>query len=189
MEKTLDASVLGKLLRYDPLTGYLYWLPRDQSLFKGTRSWAAKAWNARHAGKQAFTAIKEEDNRYYIGAVFGSLYRASRVVWALNYGTWPDHHLDHINGDTLDNRLENLRDVPNIVNHKNETMSKNNTSGFNGVYWDKQTGKWRAMVKVNFRTIPLGRYLDFDDAVAARKAANIKYGFTDRHGLPLEIKT
>lgn len=185
MEKDLDAKILPKLLRYDPLTGLLYWLPRDQSMFKGTRSWAAKAWNSQWAGKQAFTAVKEEDNRYYIGAIFGDLYRASRVIWALHHGKWPEHHLDHINGDTLDNRLENLRDVPNMVNHRNETMSKNNTSGFNGVYWDKQTGKWRAMIKVNFRTIQLGRFVNFDDAVAARKAANVTYGFTERHGLPL----
>lgn len=185
MEKDLDASILPSLLRYDPETGWIYWLPRPQSMFKGTRPWAAKAWNAKFAGTRAFTAINVEAGGYYIGAIFGDLYRASRVIWALHHGKWPEHHLDHINGDTLDNRLENLRDVPNIINHRNETMSKNNTSGFNGVYWDKQTGKWRAMIKVNFRTIQLGRFVNFDDAVAARKAANITYGFTERHGLPL----
>lgn len=109
------------------------------------------------------------------------------MIWALVHGKWPDADLDHENGDTLDNRLENLRDVTNSVNHKNEKkkMSKNNTSGFNGVYWDKQTQKWRAMIKVNFRTIQLGRFVNFEDAVSARKEANVKYGFTDRHGLPL----
>lgn len=183
-------ETLRRLLQYQPDTGQLVWLPRDPMWFSPVHPWTHKIWNKRWAGVRAFTAIKKPNDpkqQYYVGAVLNVNYRACRVAWAIHHGEWPQYDVDHVNGNTLDDRIENLRDVPNAINHRNEAMSRNNTSGHNGVYWDRQTGKWRALIKVGFKSICLGRHVNFADAVAARKAADIRYGFTDRHGLPLDV--
>jgi hypothetical protein len=54
----------------------------------------------------------------------GELYVAHRVAWALYYGSWPEHTIDHINRDPSDNRIENLRDVPQAVNNTNKSRYK-----------------------------------------------------------------
>ena len=54
----------------------------------------------------------------------GEQYVAHRVAWALHHGDWPEHTIDHINRDRSDNRLENLRDVPQAVNNTNKSAYK-----------------------------------------------------------------
>ena len=83
--------------------------------------------------------------------------------------------IDHINGNPLDNRRCNLRICANSENSKNCGISKNNTSGVTGVQKIKKTGKYRARITVNRREIRLGHYDSFDEAVKARKQAEIKY--------------
>jgi len=56
-------------------------------------------------------------------------------------------HVDHINGDTLDNRKENLRICKHKENLKNQRIRKNNTSGYRGVYFNKSHKKWRAQIQ------------------------------------------
>lgn len=104
---------------------------------------------------------------------------------AVLMGRAPRHHVDHINRDKLDNRRENLRLVPAVVNVRNHSNSTRNTSGHNGVSWVKcehkvkgQTyqrwtdgdGRWRAFIVVNNRQVFLGYFRSFEDAVAARVA-------------------
>lgn len=54
--------------------------------------------------------------------------------------------VDHINGNGLDNRRTNLRVVPLSVNRLSAKVSKNNTTGFKGVVFEKRTGKWVSRV-------------------------------------------
>lgn len=109
-------------------------------------------------------------------------YRAHRLAWLYVYGKWPSGELDHINHDRQDNRIENLRDVERTDNGRNLSIKSNNTSGVTGVQWNRQNQNWRARVMVDGYTINLGSFDNFDDAVAARLAANDKYGFHDNHG-------
>lgn len=178
----ITPDLCRQLLRYDPATGKLFWRDRPVSMFAdlGFRpAHAAALWNSKWAGKEAFTAMSQG---YHVGAIFRHLFKAHRVAWAIVHGSWPSDHIDHISGNRADNRIGNLRDVPNVENHRNESRSKNNTSGVNGVCWDRQTGRWRAGIKVNYRHVCLGRYDDIADAIAARRKANRRYGFTERHG-------
>jgi len=112
----------------------------------------------------------------------GKQYLAHRLIWLYVYGKFPDDQIDHINGDPSDNRIENLRDVTNQENNKNRSKNCNNTSGHIGVCWDKDAEKWRARIDVNGGTKHLGYFNVLEDAVAARQAASVKYGYHKNHG-------
>lgn len=85
------------------------------------------------------------------------------------------YSVDHINGNTLDNRKGNLRICLNKDNVKNSKRPHNNTSGVKGVCWDKNRSKWMAKIKVDQRTINLGRYNDIEEANKAYFNAGRKY--------------
>ena len=171
-------ATLRKLLSYDPNTGLLTWKRRSPEMFKAENR--SNAWNARHAGKEAFTATMAQG--YKIGSVLGSVYYAHRVAYAVHYGKWPAQHIDHISGDAADNRITNLRDVSQSMNCRNTAMQSSNTSGVCGVSWHKGSGKWQAHVKLYGKQKYLGTFDNIDDAAAARKAAEAGHGFTERHG-------
>jgi hypothetical protein len=156
---------LRKHVAYDPETGALTW--RTGS--KGHR-----------AGAAAFTNLKLSG--YLRGRVLGVDLLAHRAAWAIYYGEWPEDQIDHINGNRADNRITNMRDVSPSENRRNAAMSMNNTSGYNGVGWDKRAGKWRAVIGVGGRIRPLGRFANLDEAIAARKAAEVAHGFHENHG-------
>ena len=90
----------------------------------------------------------------------------------------PDNMMpDHIHGETSrhDNRKCNLRICTNQENCRNSKIAKNNTSGVTGVYWDNTYKKWKSQIKVNYKYISLGYFVDFKDAVKARKEAEEIY--------------
>ena len=83
--------------------------------------------------------------------------------------------VDHINGNTLDNRKSNLRLCTNQENIRNCKVPKNNTSGHKGVYWVANRNKWAAQITINNKTISLGRFNTLDEAVEKRKQAAIEH--------------
>lgn len=83
--------------------------------------------------------------------------------------------IDHVYHNKNDNRKSQLRVCSNAENSRNMTVSRNNQSGVTGVYFDNDRGKWHAQIRVDRKEIFLGRYDNFDDAVKARKEAEIKY--------------
>ena len=83
--------------------------------------------------------------------------------------------VDHINRNKLDNRLENLRGVTTSQNQINKSIQSNNTSGITGVSYDKERMKWHVMITANKKSINIGRFDKFDDAVSARLCAEKIY--------------
>lgn len=75
--------------------------------------------------------------------------------------------VDHINGDKLDNRKQNLRLCTMEQNQFNRPKRKSK-SGFRGVYWVERKKKWRAAIKYRGKTIHLGYFHD-------KKKAAIRY--------------
>lgn len=175
---------LRQLLDYDPETGVLTWRERPAALFKpGRRPAAAMAatWNACNAGKAALTSNNGQG--YLTGGVFGTVYRAHRVIWAIYHGAWPTGEIDHINGIRSDNRIANLREVSRAQNARNVGKGRANTSGHGGVNWHKRSGKWQARIRTGGKTIFLGDFNNIDEAAATVRAARASMGiFTDRHG-------
>lgn len=80
-------------------------------------------------------------------------------------------YVDHINRNPLDNRKCNLRLCTNQENIRNCKIPKNNKSGHKGVYWSEERQKWVAQVSINRKTICLGRFISFEEAVEKRKEA------------------
>ena len=68
-------------------------------------------------------------------------------------------------------RIQTLIDKFNLKN----LTPRNNKSGATGVYWDKRRNNWYAQITYNKKTISLGAFTDFDEAVKARKKAEEKY--------------
>lgn len=92
-------------------------------------------------------------------------------IWWIIMG---EKYIDHKNGNTLDNRKENLRLCTQHQNSMNLKLKRNNTSGVSGVsrgYNDL----WRARIMLNRKEICFGYYENFDDAVRARLIGEYKY--------------
>lgn len=85
---------------------------------------------------------------------------AHRVAWAHFYGKWPEHTIDHINGDPTDNRISNLRDVPHALNmHNQRNAARHNLSSkLIGAHWHKAGQRWRSNITVGGVTKHLGLF-------------------------------
>lgn len=77
--------------------------------------------------------------------------------------------IDHINGITTDNRLQNLRIVSNRKNTSLGYIKKNTTSQYTGVSWYEERKKWRSQIHLNGKNINLGL---FECEISAANAYN-----------------
>lgn len=165
----ITPELIRELLDYDPETGTLTWRERPGN----------PQFNGRYAGKPAFTA--KHSHGYSVGNIFNHTFYAHRVAYAHHHGKWPDV-VDHEEHAKRENQISNLKNTTHQDNCKNVPIQKNNSSGVTGVHFDRQTGKWRASIKVNRKNICLGRHADKQDAIDARKQAERKHGFHRNHG-------
>lgn len=183
MKRELNRETALRLLRYEPETGRLFWREREECFFLGSQVFSSaeycRMWNKLYAGKEAFTA---KTQGYRVGAILCQFYRAHRVIWLMHYGAWPEHQIDHINGDRSDNRIANLRSVTNVINHRNTKIHTRNRSGVSGVSLKASTGRWMARIKVLGKETHLGYFADKDAAIAARRSAESSLGYHPNHG-------
>jgi HNH endonuclease len=83
--------------------------------------------------------------------------------------------VDHINGDTLDNRRRNLRIATRTGNVRNAPLRLDNTSGLKGVRWHPPSRKWCCTIVVNYKHVHLGLFDDKGLAAAIYDAAAVYY--------------
>lgn len=177
----ISPDLMRQVIDYDPETGSMVWKERDSSLFRDgshSKESLAKGWNKAHAGKSAISGA----GAYYGTSVLGRKLLAHRIAWAIHYGEWPKGTIDHINRDGRDNRICNLRDVSPALNTRNRPLSPRNTSGVSGVRWDAKAKSWVVTVGGSAKNKYVGSFKDFDEAVAARKNAEIGLGYHPNHG-------
>jgi hypothetical protein len=187
MLRSLDIDLLRKIMSLDAQAGKAVWLQRTPDMFiaKGQlkpESLCA-SFNTRIAGTPALDCL-DKKNGYLCGNIFGTRFQAHRVFWAMHSGQWPDGDIDHINGDRKDNRIANLRSVTRTENLKNSSIGRRNTSGVLGVYWANDRKMWRVEIGHESSRIKVGSFPDFEDAIAARRQAEEKYGYHPNHGKP-----
>lgn len=171
-------SELRQLLNYDAEAGGLTWLKRPRELFRLERDW--KRWNTCFAGKVAGTKMS---TGYLVFRCFDTLIYAHRAAWAIVNGEWPTDDIDHINGMRDDNRLENLRSVPHVLNQRNLRLPPNTGTGVVGVY-RMRNGKYRAIIGSRGNTIHLGYFESISEGQEARSRAEADLGYHVNHGKP-----
>jgi hypothetical protein len=174
----ITQQYLKSRVNYTPDTGLFVWLPKDVVVNPYNRS-----WNTRYRNKVAGHMFTRDSGKKYITIKMqGFRLMAHNLAWLYVYGKLPKNIVDHINGDGTDNRICNLRDVTVTENNRNKKLRSNNKTGVCGVYWNKECKKWFSQIRVNTKNIYLGIYESFDDAVKARKEAELVYGFHENHG-------
>lgn len=153
MENQVTIDRLRQLFSIDPHTGIIIRLKKVQSCPAGHEAGGLSTKGYRQL---------RVDGRHIEG---------HRVAWALYYGEWPTHHIDHRNGVRDDNRRANLRPATREQNGMNRGAARNNTSGRKGVTWNKHSKKWMAAITANGRTKTLGHFADPDVAARAYQQA------------------
>jgi hypothetical protein len=145
------AEELRELLDYNSETGIFTW-----KVQRGSRALV---------GKEA--GCLDTVNGYRSVGIKGVLYSAHRLAWFYVYGIEPKEFLDHINGIKDDNRLSNLREATAVENQWNQGRRSSNTSGYKGVYWNREKQKFMARCQVNGKDNYLGLFPTAEAAHAA----------------------
>jgi len=165
--KILTQARLKELLHYDADTGIFTWAKKPSNrILIGSIAGSNK-------GKYLYIRINKTDHL------------AHRLAWLYVNGHQPKHQIDHINHDSKDNRIYNLRDVTQSANMQNSSMHKRNTSGVTGVAFIRSRGVWEAKITANRKFKFLGYFNCITAAAIARKAAEVKYNFHPNHGKTL----
>lgn len=94
-------------------------------------------------------------------------YKTHRLIWIYHYGDISSNmQIDHINGNRIDNRIENLR----VVNNQKNSFNSHNTKGYS-----IKNGKYQAEIKINGKSKYLGLFSNEIDARNAYLDAKRKY--------------
>ena len=137
MAKTdLTAQRLRELLHYNPDTGAFTWIVARGGV---------------GAGKPACSSATKKHKQIQICK---TPYCAHRLAWLYVYGEWPEH-VDHINGNPTDNRIQNLRSVTHAINMQNQRKPQvDNALGFLGV--SRHGPSFRASIRIAGKKTELG---------------------------------
>jgi hypothetical protein len=92
------------------------------------------------------------------------IYYIHRIIFLLDKGYLPKY-IDHIDGDKINNKLENLRECTQQQNSYNSKTSKNNKLGIKGISVHKHSGLYRAVCRINKKCITIGYYKDLNNAI------------------------
>lgn len=160
--RAFTAEEARELLDYCPETGIFRWKVKVMC-FAGGRLPGDEAGTA----KDGYRQIK----------IFGRQYRAHHLAWLFMTGEWPPRgvDIDHSSRDRSDNRWANLRLATRSQNNLNvEAPRSDNTSGHRGVHRNRGNG-WYARITVSKRIIHLGCFDTKQEAIAARKRAEITH--------------
>lgn len=149
-----------------------WWLSNFTFDLEGGKIYRKVPWKGNHLAFDTKSTIG-----YKEGKAFGIRTYAHRLIYFIGSGSEPSE-VDHINGDRCDNRFENLREVSRKENSRNRACR----SPVVGVGWDPTRCKWRSQIMVDGKSVFLGRFDCFGQAVKVRMKANRDYGFHENHG-------
>lgn len=141
----LNQDGLKELLHYDPVTGLF---TRNPAYRKFTTWEKVGSYDA-----HGRLVIK----------IMGKTYQSHRLAWLYMHGSFPKHHIDHINGNPKDNRIVNLREATDAQNIQNLRVARSdNETGLLGV--SKDGNKFRSRIRINGKPVYLGSYSTADEA-------------------------
>lgn len=146
---------------YNPKTGLMVWKRNRHGVRKGT------------------VVGSITSNNYRSVYILGEKYLVHKLIWFYITGEYPDHIVDHIDRNSLNNKWDNLRKSDKINNARNTNLYKTNTSGVMGVNFCNTHNKWKVRLRANGKRLSFGYYENLDEAVIARYNAERKYGWHD----------
>ena len=148
------SGLVREYLSYQPDTGKVIWKKRLARCI--------------HEGLEAGTNVGDGYRRIQMR---GLHLRTHRVVWFLNYGTWPKDQIDHINGDRQDNRIENLREASLRENQQNQLCHRNGK--LLGANYNKKGKVWMSEIRTDGVRRYLGQFPTKEEAhLAYMEAVN-----------------
>jgi hypothetical protein len=158
MSERISPEELSLLLRLDTETGNVFWIkvPRNHS---------------EKLGKNAGNKNPSRGKFYWVIRINGASYKRSHVVFCLTYGRWPSQCIDHINGNSLDDRPANIREATvtqNAWNHKRRAKKSKYPMG---VRLSTSGKKFEARIGFCKKQISIGT---FDTAAEASMAYQAK---------------
>ena len=106
-------------------------------------------------------------NGYRRIKINGKCYLEHRLVWLFHKGEFPKNEIDHVNGNIADNRIENLREATRSENSCNRKTPIDNTTGFKGVCFNKQSQKYQGQIIHKRTNYYCGVFDTPEDAYAA----------------------
>ena len=139
------------LVRYDPETGHFTSLVRRQGVRKD-----------RPLGSV-------EPNGYRRLRLAGTRYMADRLAWFYMTGAWPEVTVDHRDLNRANDRWGNLREATHSQQHANTRGQM--PPGLKGAHWNRFRGHWQSYIKVNGKSLFLGRFETPEEAHRAYVAA------------------
>ena len=164
LQGSVTQESLRELLSYDPDTGVFVWI-------KSRRA----GWN----GKIAGSIRSSRGKKYLVIKIDGRPYPAHRLAFLHVHGYIPAM-IDHRNGDSLDNRMRNLKSCDRFENAQNHTIYRKKGPLPQGVH-ALLSGRYQARITVNGNVLSLGSYDTAEEAHAAYMSARIK-----NHYCPIE---
>jgi len=126
----------------------LVWKVRPREHFKDPATW--NRVNKRFAGKPAggIWFDKSRGRKYWIVEIIHKPFKNHRIVYSLFHelDLDPDIEIDHEDLNGLNNKIKNLRPATSSSNKQNQPLRKDNSSGYKGVFYRKDTGNYRGEV-------------------------------------------
>lgn len=157
---------LRELVIYEEETGLIYWRKRRV----GCR-------------RNVSAGCLDKKSGYLFLQIKSKKYLAHRVAWVYVNGDIPNGlQIDHIDHDRNNNKIKNLRAVTNSENQKNRKKSIRNSTGVNGVYFDKRNSTYYVQIHLNGKQKSLGAFKYLCEAKKAREDADKCHGYHENHG-------
>jgi len=157
MQPPFTQEYLKTILRYEPETGYFFWL-------------VAKSRNVKVGDR----AGQSQGNNYWHVMIDNVHYYSSALALFYVTGEWPER-VDHADRDQSNDKYNNLRPCNRGQNRHNAKVNSNSESGAKGVRYRKDAMKWQARIQVNGRPISLGHFKTKEEAIAAYEEGARKY--------------
>lgn len=145
-----DAEYLRSLFAYEPDTGLLRWKVERGGKLPGD-----------------IAGAKRGENGYLQVSIDNRLYRVHLVIWKMVTGTEPVAMIDHWDTIKGNNRWGNLREATKSQNQANIGLTKANTSGFKGAFFNKVSGKYYSQIIKDGVVYNLGTFDTAEEASAA----------------------
>lgn len=146
----LSADFIDSILSFDEKSGRFYWIKPSK-------------YHNEKIGAQAGCPR----SGYWRIKIHRLPYLRSRLAFCVSFRKWPDLYVDHINGDTLDDRPDNLRVVnhyQNAWNHVRQQRGRKLAAGIRIL----PSGNFQARITYKHKQIALGAFPTIMDALIAR---------------------